>query len=229
MPGFWSSETLIRELETLIHPYDPQRVRHCAYELALGSEAYVTGMPSEFNDDRLRTRLEGDRVVVPPGQFALLLTEERVEVPEYALGLISIRSGPKLRGLVNVSGFHVDPGYSGQLVFAVFNAASSEIFISKGENIFLIWYCYLDSPTALKYDGEHQGRDKIFDAEIMNLQGSTYSPTALATRVSLLEEWKEARSRWRDRWQNWGMSILGGAIVVVISVGLSILLSTWIQ
>lgn len=229
MSGFWSSETLARELETLIHPYDPQRIRHCAYELTLGGEAYVTGVPGEVDDNRLQTRLERDRVVIPPGQFALLLTDERVEVPDYALGFISMRSGLKLRGLVNVSGFHVDPGYSGQLVFAVFNAASSEIVVSKGENVFLIWYCYLDSPTAMKYDGEHQGRDRIFDTEIMNLQGSTYSPTALAARVSLLEDWKEARSRWRDRWQSWGMNILGGAIVVAISVVLSILLSAWIQ
>ena len=48
---------------------------------------------------------------IPPGQFAFLLTEEVVSVPPDALAFISIRAKTKFRGLVNVSGFHVDPGY----------------------------------------------------------------------------------------------------------------------
>ena len=50
------------------------------------------------------------------------MTKESIEVPLDALGLISIRSKYKLKGLINVSGFHVDPGFRGSLVFAVYNA-----------------------------------------------------------------------------------------------------------
>jgi dCTP deaminase len=62
--------------------------------------------------------------------------------------------------LVNVSGFHVDPGYRGQLTFAVFNAGPVPIHLKRGQPIFLIWYASLDHETAVKKDGAvHLGID----------------------------------------------------------------------
>jgi dCTP deaminase len=66
-----------------------------------------------------------------------------VTVPAAAIALISIRARTKFKGLVNVSGFHVDPGYRGQLTFAVFNAGPVPIHIRRGQPIFLIWYARL--------------------------------------------------------------------------------------
>ncbi len=42
-------------------------------------------------------------------------------------------------------GLHVDPGFSGPLKFAVFNAGPSTICVKQGEESFLIWYADLDS------------------------------------------------------------------------------------
>ena len=64
-----------------------------------------------------------------------------------AIAFISIRAKTKFKGLVNVSGFHVDPGYMGQLTFAVFNAAPREIHLRQGQDIFVLWYAYLDQKT----------------------------------------------------------------------------------
>lgn len=55
-----------------------------------------------------------------------------------------------------MSGFHVDPGYRGQLTFAVFNAGPVPIRIRRGQPIFLIWYAHLDRETAFKKDGQVQ-------------------------------------------------------------------------
>ena len=100
---------MMSRLTELVEPFDPERIVNCSYELSMGSEAYITG-----RDSRTKMALtRGEQLSVPPGQFAQLLTEETVEIPEDALGLISIKSGLKSRGLVNVSGFHVDPGYRG--------------------------------------------------------------------------------------------------------------------
>jgi dCTP deaminase len=43
----------------------------------------------------------------------------------------------KQRGLVNVSGFHVDPGYSGKLLFSVYNAGPRSIVLTRGEPVFV--------------------------------------------------------------------------------------------
>ena len=243
MSGFWSSETLRTRLPSLIQPYDERHVRHCAYELSLGGEAHVTNTFGSMDNDRLTTEIQGERVAIPPGQFALLLTEEHVQVPADALGFISIRSGAKLRGLVNVSGFHIDPGYSGKLVFAVFNAASSEIVISRGQDMFMLWYCNLDAPTDNVYDGEHQDRERILDKEIMNLQGPTYNPTALASRVRVLEDfdlitivsriraledWRSSRKRWSEAWRTLGFSIGTKAAMLIIGLVVSFIFGAWL-
>ena len=69
-------------------------------------------------------------------------------------------SQTKFRGLVNVSGFHVDPGYRGQLTFSVFNAGPVPVHLKRGQPIFLIWYASLDCETAFKKDDAvHEGID----------------------------------------------------------------------
>ena len=175
-------------LDGYITPFRPERIMHGAYHLSLGDEAHVTGSRSMDRSGRLRTKLRGDHVIIPPGQFALLLTEETVEIPRDAIGMISIRSQQKFAGLVNVSGFHVDPGYKGKLTFAVLNAGSLQIVIPEGTDLFLLWCCSLDCEIEDPYDGQHKNRTSLFGKEISRLKGPTYNPTALADMVNRLDQ-----------------------------------------
>ena len=149
---FWSGETLSDRLPRLIEPFASDRVDCAAYRLAVGPEVYVS--PNDQTSDpttvTVRKLGPGDAFTIPPGQFAFLLTEEIVTVPASALAFISIRAKTKFRGLVNVSGFHVDPGYRGQLTFAVFNAGPIPIHLKRGQQIFLIWYASLDRETEIQ-------------------------------------------------------------------------------
>src|SRR5216684_2572289 len=136
---FWSGETLRERLAPLIEPFAPERVDCAAYTLAVGPEVYVS--PNDQTADpttvTVRKLAPGDAFTIPPGPLAF----------------ISIRAKTKFRGLVNVSGFHVDPGYRGQLTFAVFNAGPVPIHLKRGQPIFLIWFASLDRETAVKKDG----------------------------------------------------------------------------
>ena len=159
---FWSGETLSERLKTLIDPFLPGRVDCASYTLSIGPEVYVS--PNDQTADpttvTIRKLSDGEAFTIPPGQFAFLVTEEIVSVPADALAFISIRAKTKFRGLVNVSGFHVDPGYRGQLTFAVFNAGPVPVHLKRGQPIFLIWYAGLDRETAFKKDGTiHKGID----------------------------------------------------------------------
>ena len=58
-------------------------------------------------------------LVIPPGQFGLILTNEVVTIPNDLIGFISIKAKIKFRGLINVSGFHVDPGFHGHGIFTL--------------------------------------------------------------------------------------------------------------
>src|SRR3954469_7970090 len=107
MMAFWNTTRIRKECQAhgLITPYREERAIRCAYELGVGPEAFIT---SKSEDTTHLT--PGSKVTIPPGQFGLLTTLETVFVPHNAIAFISIRARIKFRGLVNVSGFHVDPG-----------------------------------------------------------------------------------------------------------------------
>ncbi len=215
MSGFWSSETLERRLPELVDPYDDLRVVHCAYELSMGSQAWVTN--KDTTKGKIQVDLEErDRVCIPPGQFALLLIRERVAIPNDAIGLLSMKSKVKMRGLVNVSGFHVDPGYEGKLVFGVFNAGTLPISIRQGEPTFLLWYVSLDQPTENTYSGLRQNITYITDDQVRDLVGPIYNPTALAQRIDAIENTLQRR-------RSTSIAMIAGLVVL----GISLLLSNW--
>lgn len=178
--SFWSSETLLERLPGLISPYRRDRIKHAAYELSLGTELIL----SPHGDRKMLG--SGEQVIIPPGQFALLLTEEIVEVPASALALISMRFSVKQKGLVNVSGFHVDPGFRGRLKFSVYNAGVHGVSLTQGKSIFLIWYSDLDRITNDTYPKPPQLSLSDDDAQL--LQGSYASPAELKQRLDELEK-----------------------------------------
>ena len=97
--SFWSGETLRRRLPLIVRSphYSEDRIDCNAYTMHLGAETYVS--PSEKKDAvRAKAKLEsGTGRVIPPGQFAFLLTEEYVEIPRDAMAFISMRSTYKLK------------------------------------------------------------------------------------------------------------------------------------
>jgi dCTP deaminase len=216
---FWSGETLSERLADLIEPFAPERVDCAAYTLSVGPEVYVS--PNEEALDpatvTMRKLAMGDAFTIPPGQFAFLLTEEIVAVPADALAFISVRAKIKFRGLVNVSGFHVDPGYRGQLTFAVFNAGPGPIHLKRGQPIFLIWYASLDRESAFKKDGPvHMGIDIGL---ITGIAGELQSFAGLSKRIKDIDKALSDRVHAIEKEQTYYRWI--GAIALALIIGLT--------
>jgi dCTP deaminase len=192
--AFWSGATLEARLPGLITAYDLSSVDCNAYTLHMGRQYYlsVDGQSSA----RIETLKEGGSLSIPPGQFAFLLTEEVIEVPSSAIAFISMKTDMKFRGLVNVSGFHVDPGFKGPLKFAVFNAGPSSIVIKQGDECFLIWYANLDNPDDALHAKTPSDNEKykrgITGRDVRGISGAVMSLSVLAEKVEAL-----------DRTQNW--------------------------
>jgi dCTP deaminase len=217
---FWSGETLLERLETLIDPFSPGRVDCAAYTLAIGPEVYVS--PNDQTADpttvTIRKLSDGEAFTIPSGQFAFLLTEETVSVPADALAFISIRAKTKFRGLVNVSGFHVDPGYRGQLTFAVFNAGPVPIHLKRGQAIFLIWYASLDCETTFKKDGMvHKG----IDSELVTaVAGDLQSFASLSKKIKDVSEALGNRVHAVEKEQTYYrvLGSIGLALIIMLTV-----------
>lgn len=215
---FWSGETLGERLKTLIEPFSPTRLDCAAYTLAIGPEVYVSPNDQSADPTTVTVRQLGDAeaFTIPPGQFAFLLTEEVISVPADALAFISIRAKTKFRGLVNVSGFHVDPGFRGQLTFAVFNAGPVPIHLKRGQPIFLIWYASLDQKTAFKKDGPvHNGIDPDL---VTGIAGELQSFAGLSKKIKDVDKGLGDRIHALEKEQTYYRVIAAIALALVIGL-----------
>lgn len=185
--GFWSGETLKSKKESLIKPFHSSQVDCAAYQLSVGSEVYVSPSAASVDPHQVTVRKLSDNeaFTIPPGQFAFILTEEEVTVPTDAIAFISMRAGIKFKGLVNVSGFHVDPGYRGQLTFAVYNAGPASIHLKRKQAIFLIWYTTLDCQS--NYVKKHPPARGLDTKLITGIAGKLHSFESLSSRIEEIE------------------------------------------
>lgn len=187
--AFIGTTKLIELIRTskMIVPSNEKNVQNGAYELSLGGQVFQTGAKPRV----VKNLSKREKIYIDPGQFALLLTEEKVKIPNDKIAFISIKAKVKFNGLVNVSGFHVDPGFEGKLLFSVYNAGPSTIVLSQGTPYFPIWFADLDG--SQDYKGTHGGQDEIPDEPIRALsQGDIASPNELSKRI---EEVKNLRTK----------------------------------
>ncbi len=174
-------EEVIRPPDGLGEEYVEKRLSKgkVCYELSLGDEIYISTkeMPA-----RLRNR---EVVNLAPGEFAILTTAERVRIPKSMLGILSMKFGWTKYGLINVSGFHVDPGFCGKLHFAVYHAGSNVVSLRRLDPIFMLFLTKIDEPQ--EYKGDHQGQDKVPAETMIALKGPPVSLKHLDDKVGKLQ------------------------------------------
>lgn len=190
--AFWSGEKLATVLPGLITTFDIDNIDCASYRLAVGEQVFVTSDkfaasgPTEAIVSHL-TAPPNHTLRIRPGQFAFILTEEIVNVPNNAMALISMRTTYKFKGLINVSGFHVDPGWTGKLIFSVYNAGPAEVIVERGQKLFMIVYADLDQATSKTYSGRSKGQADIKTSLLQNMTEQVFSPLMLQRRIEDLK------------------------------------------
>lgn len=136
--------------ELVVANFNGDYLRQASYDLQLGQELYIVGevSPQLLSDDEPYARLQ-------PGQFAVLTSHEMICIPENMMAFISVRTKYKMQGLVNISGFHVDPSFKGVLRFGVQNIGPTDIHIKFCEPTFTIFFAQL-TPSRIGADRSQQ-------------------------------------------------------------------------
>lgn len=200
---FWGGQRLLTDgkAQAIVDPFDESMIDCSAYTLTLGQEAYVTPHYGDNPRDSVKQPLAptkhiwiggslqksgGGVVVIPPGQFAFLLTEEVVSIPRDAMGFISLKSKPKFGGLINVSGFHVDPGFTGKLIYSVFNAGPNPLHFSRGDRLFLLWIADVSGEVQSPFYKTGAGYAEIPSDLVTKVAAENHSLQSLSRRVEAL-------------------------------------------
>jgi dCTP deaminase len=238
--GIWSRQTVRSKAKNLKLFTRPQRdtpylyrdaacafreeqLDYAGYILTMGPECYISPADADKRSS-IRQLDEGEAFLVPPGQFAFLLTEEVVRVPDNAFAFIALRSTSKFKGLVNVSGFHADPGFLGRLVFAVFNAGPGDVHLRRGEPIFMISFSDLDAETEKPRANEINDREKstrlhISSEIIMPLSGQIQSLAGLKDQIENVEDELNSRLNKIERdvaIMRWAFAAILGALATLL-------------
>lgn len=230
--AFWSGNKLTVEIprQKIIEEFHAEQVDCSAYTLTLGAEYFVTpdySTPVRKNTKQtlatskrwdqslpLTQRVEGGPMNVPPGQFAFLLTEEFLCIPDNVMGFISLKSSAKWRGLINVSGFHVDPGFQGRLIYSVYNAGPSPIQLNRGQDLFLLWLADLDDGATDEF-AKDQSRPllEIPSTMVSEVNRQIHSLQALSDRIEELD------GRLKVMWRVFGtLGIIAGLILAAMAL-----------
>lgn len=154
-------------------------LNQASYDLCLGKEIYMVGSAAP----QILTR-DVPYATLIPGQFAILTTNEIVSMPNDLLAFISLKSTFKFQGLINISGFHVDPTFMGKLRFAVQNVGPSDIRLKFGEPTFTIFFAMLSSKRI--GTPREPGATGIRLQDVQLLGGGNLSLTSLKKEVERL-------------------------------------------
>lgn len=172
---------VVKTKSIMLSDFDIENLDGASYNLKLGNETYVT---TQRLPKRLKLR---DTMVIRPGEFGILLTHEYIYMPEDIVGLISLRFRYKELGLVNISGFHVDPGFRGKLIFSVYNTGPNNVVLRCGDPIFMIMFEKLAKFTQKPYAGKFSELQNIPVDIVTSLSGPSVTVLALDRRVRSLE------------------------------------------
>lgn len=150
------------------------------YDFTLSDEILKSDFstPVKLADLSVEERREA---LIQPGEVVYVLTKEKVNLPANMYMSLSANRGMSEYGVLTLGGFAVDPGYSGRLMFGLFNYSSTPfplipgskliggVFYSLGENE-IIDIDDLEKPKSI---------DK-FPARLVNII-SKYSPTGMSS------------------------------------------------
>lgn len=221
---FWSGDRLKQELPKIIDPFDPKLIDCAAYTMTVGNEVYITPHAGTFDPQATTKRQLSPKesFTIPAGQFAFLLTEEKLSFPPNILGFISMKATAKFRGLINVSGFHVDPGYDRRLVFSVFNAGPSPVHLQQGDSLFLLWIAELDQKSSEAYTRTPgYGFTEIPTGLINNIPGEIHSLQSLSKQI------KDLKAETGRKFHDFDKSLFRHKVYAGIGVTLFILILGW--
>jgi dCTP deaminase len=129
-------------------------VRNCdaiKYDFTLDSTFLKAqyGGPVNYHDLK---PIEQKEAIIASGEVVFVLTKEKINLPKDMFMQLSPKRGMTEYGILTLGGFAVDPGYSGKLMFGLFNFSNRPFRLLPGKKLAGAMFYKLDKDEAVAID-----------------------------------------------------------------------------
>lgn len=208
-------ERLIKSKELILEPFDKECLQPASIDLRAGGRA----MKSSVIDERgmVVDLARESKTAVFPGQFAAVLTLEKLALPLNICGRVGLRSFYARKGLISFHGTQVDPGFSGHLVVPIVNMGPEPIILEYGKPFITLELNYLETASSKPYSGDYQDQH---DFSLDDINFILRAPQAVSVTDVLgvrqdIAQLRETFSRRQPRLISFFSFILCGLFVIV--------------
>ncbi|RMF90673.1 MAG: dCTP deaminase [Methanobacteriota archaeon] len=154
---FLGHDEILERIRTqnLIEGYLPEAVQGAGVDLRIHRLYELRGGGFIGREERRLPEVVEQSFTLKPGQYYLLSTMERVNMPEDLVAFMFNRSslfrcGASLRTAV------IDPGYHGELTVGIKNEGTEEIHLEEGARVLQLVFALVKGGTR-RYEGRYQG------------------------------------------------------------------------
>ena len=150
------------------------------YDFVLGDDFLKAdyGIPTKISELEPEKR---SNAIVSPGEVVYVLSKETINIPKNMFMHLSANRGMSEFGVLTLGGFAVDPGYTGKLMFGLYNYSSTPFKLLPGAKLVGGLFYELDVDELQGVDS-HEPPKSIhnFPPRLISTI-SRYSPTGLST------------------------------------------------
>ena len=131
------SRPVVSDFDGSINPFAHDSIfEACSIRLTVGNIFTSESKLDEIFGTKSNEMVEHEDVGILPGGIVFVVTQEKISLgPKHAGIMTSKSSGLAERGVLITNTGQVDPGYSGQLRYAVINMGAEKFFLKKGDSI----------------------------------------------------------------------------------------------
>ncbi|WCB46972.1 dCTP deaminase domain-containing protein [Nitratidesulfovibrio vulgaris] len=146
--------------ELIVEGYSRDRVKQACYELCASNTYYDI-----YNNSRRISLESGQYILIKPKQCVVIITEERLELPNDILGRI-LTKGKLFSIGISAVNTYADPGFQGKIGIVLINLSNSYIKIQQQQAIAKIEFSKLERPVTRPYSGQHGYETEIWPVPI---------------------------------------------------------------
>jgi len=175
--GILSNQEIWEELQhgdLEVDPLSPEQVQPASIDLRLAGEFKRYRQPDDDPTsclidskdgvpENLHENIEGNNVVIKPGDFVLASTKERVCLPPELYAEVKGRSSfGRLAVEVHKTAGVIDPGWSGDITLEITNDMPYPVMLHQGQRVCQITIHRMNTPAdpsyGEKYDSKYQNQ-----------------------------------------------------------------------